>query len=61
MTQYEYVWSTPGEAEDQICRGIILDDGFYHYAVTVMADYSQAGELQETWQSVFESVVLSTD
>lgn len=61
LMQYEYAWSTAGEAEDQICRGIILDDGFYHYAVTVMADYSQAGELQETWQSVLESVTLSTD
>jgi len=61
VTQYEYAWSTAGENEDQICRGVILDDGTYHYAVTVMADYSQAADLQDTWQAVFESVILSTD
>lgn len=61
ITQYEYAWSAIGEKEDQICRGVMLDDGTYHYAVTVMADYSQAADLQDTWQAVFESVALSTD
>ena len=58
---YEYVWSAAGEGAEQMCRGILLDDGTYHYAVTVMADYTQAGKLQQTWQELFDSVSVSTD
>ena len=61
VTSYEYAWSTTGEAEDQICRGVLLDDGAYHYAVTIMADYTQASSLQDTWQSILDSVMLSID
>ena len=61
LLSYEYAWCTTGEGEDQICRGLILDDGAYHYAVTVMADYTQAGQLQDTWQSILDSVILNTD
>lgn len=58
---YEFVWTTAGEGQDQTCRAVILDDGNYHYAVTVMADYAQAGELASTWQSLLNSVSLHTD
>lgn len=60
VASYECAWSTAGETEDQVCRAVILDDGTYHYAVTVMAGYTQAGELNETWQEVLNSVALST-
>ena len=58
---YECAWSAVGEGEDQVCRAVILDDGTYHYAVTVMADYTRAGELSDTWQDILESVQISTD
>lgn len=61
LTSYEYAWCAVGEGEDQICRGVILDDGNYHYAVTVMADYTQAGQLRDTWKDILNSVTLSTD
>ena len=61
IISYEYVWCTAGEGEDQICRGVLLDDGAYHYAVTVMADYTQAGQLQSTWEEVLNSVEINTD
>ncbi len=61
LDSYEMAWCAAGEGEDQICRGVILDDGKYHYAVTVMANYSQAGALRQTWQSILDSVTLSTD
>lgn len=61
LTAYEYVWCAAGEREDQICRGMLIDDGTYHYAVTVMADYTLAGQMQDTWQTVFDSVVINTD
>lgn len=59
LTCYEMAWCAAGEGEDQVCRCVILDDGAYHYAVTVMANYSRAGALQETWQSILDSVTLS--
>lgn len=61
MPRYECVWSAVGEGESQICRAVILDDGVYHYAVTVMADYVRAGDLTETWQEILSSVSVSID
>lgn len=57
---YESAWCTAGEGGDQTCRGLVLDDGVYHYAVTVMADYALAGSLQEIWGDLFDSILLST-
>ena len=59
--RYACVWSSAGEAEDQVARAVILDDGSYHYAVTVMAPFSTAGDLAEAWQEILSSVQLSTD
>ena len=58
---YESAWSTVGEKGDQSCRTVILDDGTYHYAVTVMADYAQAGQMRETWEKILNSVWINTD
>lgn len=58
VTCYESAWCAAGEGEDQICRSVILDDGNYHYAVTVMANYSLAGELSAVWQHILDSVSL---
>lgn len=59
--RYECVWSAAGEAEDQVGRAVILDDGCYHYAVSVMAPSSKAGGLADTWQSLFDSVRLGNE
>lgn len=61
IVTYECAWSATGEEGDQTCRAVILDDGMYHYAVTVMADYSLGGDLRETWQEILGSVKLRTD
>ena len=62
VTRYDYTWCAAGEAEEQICRGVLLDDGSYHYVVTVMADASKAGDLTATWQHILDSAKLvSTD
>ena len=58
--KYECVWSCAGEAQDQIGRTCILDDGSYHYCVTLMADASQAGALANQWQSLIDSVSLDS-
>lgn len=60
--RYESVWTAAGEGGDQVGRAVILDDGNYHYAVTVMADFSTAGELTPVWQELLASAKLvSTD
>ena len=59
--RYECVWTAAGEGDDQVGRLVILDDGNFHYAVTVMAPAETAGELTQTWQKLLNSAVLSTD
>ncbi len=56
--RYECVWTASGEGEMQVGRACILDDGAYHYAITVMAGESLAGELTQTWESLFDSFRL---
>lgn len=55
---YECVWCAAGEGEDAVCRAVIMDDGSCHYVVTVMANYTQAGDLSATWQHILDSVTL---
>lgn len=57
---YRLSWVSMGEGGDQAARTLILDDGVYHYAVTVMAPAETAGELTDTWQAIFASVSLRT-
>jgi len=58
ISRYDCVWTAAGEGQEQTCRCVVLDDGVYHYAVTVMSDSVDAGKLQETWQSILGSVYL---
>ena len=58
---YQCAWSAAGEKEMQVGNAVILDDGTFHYAVSVMADASQAANLDATWQHILDSVcALST-
>lgn len=59
LQRYECVWTAAGEAGDQVGRAVILDDGDYHYAVSVMADAATAGELSSAWNEIFRSVSLT--
>ena len=55
LTRSEFVWSTAGEAGEQVCRAAILDDGNYHYVLTAMIDEENAWAYQEMWNGMFES------
>ena len=57
--KYECVWSAAGEGSDQVGRAVVLDDGHYHYAVSVMADHVTAGTLTQAWQKLLGSVSLA--
>ena len=59
IRRYDCVWSAAGEGGDQVARAVILDDGNYHYAVTVMADFASAGDLADTWKDILDSVKFS--
>lgn len=57
--RYECVWTAAAEGGDAVGRAVVLDDGCYHYCVTVMASENDAGALRQTWQTLLETVQLS--
>ena len=57
--RFDWVWTSVGEGGDQIGRAALLDDGIRHYCVSVMADASRAGELEERWDPIFASLSLA--
>lgn len=60
--RYLCAWTAAGEGQTQVGRTCVLDDGTYHYVLTVMADENRAGELTRTWQSLMESFrIVSPD
>lgn len=58
MKRYDCAWSSAGENAVLTCRASILDDGAYHYVVSVMANADTAGDLQETWKSLFDTFAV---
>ena len=58
MTRYECVWTSAGEAADQVGRAVILENGGYHYCVTLTAASDQAGRIQEIWNDLLNSISL---
>jgi len=59
FTKYELVWASAGETGDRIGRAAILDDGSYHYVVSVLADADRTEEYAEVWDILFSSAMLS--
>ena len=57
---YECVWTAAAEQGDSVGRVVILDDGSYHYCVSVMANENEAGALQETWRALLSSVTVQS-
>lgn len=55
ISRFVCVWTAVGEGGDQMGKTTILDDGNYHYVLSVMANAEDAGELTETWQQLMDS------
>ena len=54
VSRYEFVWTAAGENGDRLGRAVILDDGQYHYCMSVLRD--AWGENNEAdWNQVFSS------
>lgn len=55
MDRYDFVWTAAGENGERLGRGVILDDGNYHYCLSVLRDQ---GDSPVAWQDVFDSFSL---
>lgn len=55
MERYDFVWTTAGETGDRLGRGVILDDGNYHYCLSALRDQ---GDTAVRWREVFSSFSL---
>lgn len=57
--RYEFVWACAGENGDRLGRAVILDDGQYHYCMSVLRDAEDTEESQIVWSRVFDSFSLA--
>lgn len=57
VTRYEFVWVSAGEKGDRLGRAVVLDDGSYHYCMSVLRD-ANGKDSQIVWDQVFSSFDL---
>ena len=55
MERYDFVWTAVGETGERLGRGVILDDGNYHYCLSALRDQ---GDTTIAWRDVFSSFGL---
>ena len=55
VDRFDFVWTAAGEQGERLGRGAILDDGDYHYCLSVLRDGDEA---LVVWQDVFASFSL---
>ena len=58
-TRYDMVWSCAGENSHRIGKAAVLDDGNYHYVLSVLADEDRVAEYAGIWQEMLDSYSLS--
>lgn len=59
LKRYDLVWTAAGEGGDRIGRAVILDDGTWHYTMSVLRDAQTVESSQIVWRTVFESFTLA--
>lgn len=57
--RYEFVWASAGEDGERLGRAVILDDGNYHYCMSVLRDADTTKTSQIVWSQVFDSFCLA--
>lgn len=55
VSRYEFVWASAGETGDRVGRGVILDDGHYHYCLSALWNADSTEKGQTNWDQVFSS------
>lgn len=58
VDRYEFVWVSAGEKGERLGRAVILDDGNYHYCMSVLRDADSTERTQIVWRDVFASFTL---
>ena len=61
LPRYECAWTAAGEGGDQVGRTVVLDDGTYHYTLTLMTHAEDAGKLSDIWQDILDSFKLGVE
>lgn len=56
--RHEWVWICAGEGGEQLGRAAVLDDGTYHYCLTLMAEATDAAALEPEWEAIFTSFTI---
>jgi len=57
--RYDFVWAAASDQGDRVGKGCILDDGSYHYVLTVLGNAETAGEYETVWREIFDSFTIS--
>lgn len=57
--RYDWVWSGAGEGGDALGRAAVIDDGKYHYCVSLQTEAALAGELESAWAELLGSFAVS--
>ncbi len=60
MDCYVCAWTAAGEGTDQVGRLAILDDGNYHYTVSLMAPADQGDRIDGLWREIKNSFQVNT-
>ena len=55
LKRYEFVWAAAGETGEQLGRCAVLDDGSYHYCLTVLYPAEAEKTSNVAWSEVFQS------
>lgn len=58
LKRHECSWVCAGEGGDQVGRTVILDDGEYHYVLSLLTDAEKVSSLKEDWGRILETVSL---
>lgn len=58
VNRYDFTWTSAGEDEELIGRAVVLDDGNYHYCLSVLRAAADTKNTQIVWRDVFNSFTL---
>jgi len=60
LKRYDFVWTTMSQEGQMVGRSAIVDDGNYHYALTVLSPADRVLQLEEAWENLFQSFSLES-
>lgn len=55
MKRYDGVWTCVGENGEQVGNITVIDDGTYHYVMSILGDASASGDMSAAWNEIKRS------